>query len=379
VGGVAIIPTPTPIPDPNDSTAYILTYTPSEPFGSDVVVNVEVIAADMAGNALTDTFSFRTGPPWDPGADDDGDDIPNGVEIDLLQTDPAKKTLFIRPKKFVNSQWASWEGFIALFPDAREGFANIPAFSNAGIEISVIGDPGNPYAPMRDFNYDPAADPHHPPCDIVEIVHMPATAYCTFGHYNFGHTFFFTASATWYWDTKGYVPNNQTTDHYQKYHYFTAYIYPLPIDTYFSEGAYMSIAENIMPMESDGCGFNQCYDTNHASPLNLNATEPIAGLPDGTVEFNQIVFDSSKEISFVGTYGQPYDRETVLRRTIAHELGHTLLAASEDDHCSDSGCILYGSVGDWEMRDFGPGDCVHKPGGAKDIRARGVVHNSIHR
>jgi hypothetical protein len=208
---------------------------------------------------------------------------------------------------------------------------------------------------------------------------MPATAYCTFGHYNFGHTFFFTASATWYWDTKGYVPNNQTTDHYQKYHYFTAYIYPLPIDTYFSEGAYMSIAENIMPMESDGCGFNQCYDTNHASPLNLNATEPIAGLPDGTVEFNQIVFDSSKEISFVGTYGQPYDRETVLRRTIAHELGHTLLAASEDDHCSDSGCILYGSVGDWEMRDFGPGDCVHKPGGAKDIRARGVVHNSIHR
>jgi Leucine-rich repeat (LRR) protein len=361
---------------------YTLTYTPAAAFGYEEVVSVEVSAVDELGNALSaDMHSFMTeaqsGNPWDPAGDDDEDDISNEVEA-LLGTNPNQKTLFIRPKMLSGSQFVYWPGFIALFPDARPGLANIPAFSNAGIEVSVIGDPGHPYAPMRDFNYDPAADSNHPPCDIVEIVHMPATAYCVFGHYNFGHTYFYTAGASWYWDTKGYVPNNQTTAHYLKYRYFSAYIYPFPLDNYLSEGAYMSIAANALPMGTSGCGLYQCYDTSHASPLNLNAADPIAGRPDSTVEFNQIVFDSGKKIIFVGDRGQPYDRDTVMRRTITHELGHTLLAASENDHCSDSECILYGSVGDWEMRDFGPGDCVHKPGGAKDIRARGVVHNSVH-
>jgi hypothetical protein len=59
-------------------------------------------------------------------------------------------------------------------------------------------------------------------------------------------------------------------------------------------------------------------------------------------------------------------------------MGHALLAASEKDHCTDERCIMYHSVADWEMRDFGPGDCVHKPGGSKDIRADGVVHNTVH-
>jgi predicted Zn-dependent protease len=68
-----------------------------------------------------------------------------------------------------------------------------------------------------------------------------------------------------------------------------------------------------------------------------------------------------------------------MRRTMAHELGHTLMAASENDHCSEPQCIMYGSTADWEMRDFGAGNsCVHKPGGAKDIRAAGVIHNRVH-
>jgi hypothetical protein len=96
------------------------------------------------------------------------------------------------------------------------------------------------------------------------------------------------------------------------------------------------------------------------------------------VEFNEIVFSAAMQIIYIGSQGIRYDRDTVMRRTLTHEMGHALLAASEADHCTDVNCIMYHSVADWEMRDFGPGDCVHKPGGAKDIRAAGVVHNSIH-
>ena len=204
---------------------------------------------------------------------------------------------------------------------------------------------------------------------------MPDTAYCSQGSYNFGHTYFFTSSAAWYWDTKGYVPNALTA-----HNYFTAYIYPLAVDTYLNEGAYPSISKDATPIiMTTNCGLNQCYETTNASPLNFNAVEPVAGLPDETVEFNQIVFDSGKKITFVGDRGQPYDRNAVMRRTIAHELGHTLMAASENDHCSEPQCIMYGSTADWEMRDFGPGSsCVHSPGGAKDIRATGVIHNRVH-
>ena len=245
----------------------------------------------------------------------------------------------------------------------------------------MIGDAGNPYGPMRQFSYDPAADSNHPPCDILEIIHMPDGVYCSFGHHNFGHTYFYSLGTTWYWDTKGYVPNDQTSAHYREHGYFTPLIYPFPLDKYLSEGAYSNISDGQVPAETSGCGLNQCYDTNYTSPLNLNDSEavpPYAQRPDATVEFNQIVFDSAKRIIYLGAQGVRYDRDTVMRRTLTHEMGHALLAASEKDHCTDIQCIMYHSVADWEMRDFGPGDCVHKPGGSKDIRARDVVHNSVH-
>ena len=342
--------------------------------------------ADLAGNIIErHTYSFLTAPPtgnpWDPEADDDEDGIPNEVEQTLLRTNPEMKTLFVRPKQISGSQFAYWQGFIALFPDVRSGFANIPAFTHAGIEISVIGDSGNPYRPMRQFSYDPATDSNHPPCDILEIIYMPDNVYCVYGHHNYGHTYFYNLVSTWYWDTKGYVPNNQVSDHYKIHNYFTPLIYPFPLDNYLNEGTYPQISTDGAPMETTGCGLNQCYDTNYSSPLNLNDSEaaaPYNAPPDGTVEFNQIVFDSNKQIRFVGSHGIRYDRETVMRRTLTHEMGHALLAASEKDHCTDVKCIMYHSVADWEMRDFGTGDCVHKPGGSKDIRARGMVHNSIH-
>jgi hypothetical protein len=370
---------------------YEVRYIPSSVFGHEQVVDVSVSASDLTGNAMVaDEYSFITEPeigdPWDPVDDNDGDDIPNGVEV-ILGTDLEKKTLFVRPKQVSGTEVVYWPGFIALFPDARAGFADIPAFTHAGIEIRVIGPTGHPYAAMNDFNYDPAADPNSPPCDILEVFYLPEFdsdgngVYCTFGHHNYGHTYFYDLGPTWFWDTKGYVPNDQTTDHYRTHHYFTPLIYPFPLNKYLEEGAYTRIEAPYGPDEitGSGCALHQCYNYSLSSPLNLNAIDPVAGLPDDTVEFNTIVFDSvSKEITFVGTQGAPYDRDAVLARTIAHEMGHALLAASELDHCTDTNCILYHSVVDWEMRDFGPGDCVHKPGGSKDIRARGVVHNSVH-
>jgi hypothetical protein len=365
---------------------YTLAYDPPVDFGHEQVVEVQIEAADLSGNVMApQVYSFITeqpiGDPWQPEGDDDEDGIPNHIESDLLHTNPSVKTLFVRPKQLDGSVFVYWPGFIALFPDARGGFADIEAFTHAGIEISVIGDPGHPYGPMQQFSYDPATDANHPPCDILEILHMPDGVYCAFGDHNFGHTYFYTTGRTWFWDTKGYVPNDRTSEHFKKHNYFTPLIYPFPLDNYLNEGAYPQIALNEMPMETSGCGLNQCYDTHYSSPLNLNDSEaavPYSALPDGTVEFNQIVFDSNKQIQFVGSQGIRYDRDTVMRRTLAHEMGHALLAASETDHCTDDQCIMYHSVADWEMRDFGPGDCVHKPGGSKDIRAAGVVHNSIH-
>ncbi len=315
--------------------------------------------------------------------DDDEDGIPNDVE-QALGTNPEIKTLFVRPKQIQGFQFVYWNGFVALFPATKAGFADIPAFTQAGIEISVIGNPGNPYPLMRDFNYDPAQDSNHPPCDILDIIYMPNDAYCAYGHHNYGHTYFYSLGATWYWDTKGYVPNDQTSVHYQKYHYFTPLIYPFPLANYLSEGSYPRIEDTQRPVAISGCGLNQCYNFNYSSPLNLNASYPVTGRPDGTVEFNDIVFDpGTKEITYVGVQGTEYDHDAVLRRSIIHELGHALLAASEFDHCNDFQCILFYAVEDWEPWEFGPPpatgrSCTHSAGGSKDIRAQGVVHNSIH-
>jgi hypothetical protein len=384
VDGTTVNPTIT-----GSANDYTLDYSPTEDFGNEQVVEVAIEAADLAGNVMPpQVYTFLTvagaGDPWEPEPDDrdtDEDGIPDTIEQTVLNTNPNAKTLFVRPKQVSGAEVVYWPGFIALFPDPRPGFADIPAYTHAGIEISVIGDQGHPYAPMRDFNYDPATDANHPPCDILEILHMPDNIYCTFGHHNYGHTYFYSLGTTWFWDTKGYVPNDQTSAHYKKYSYFTPLIYPFPLDNYLNEGTYEQIAMDQLPMETSGCGLSQCYDTSHSSPLNLadsESTAPFAGNPDGTVEFNEVVFDADKKILYVGSRGIRYDRDTVMRRTIAHEMGHALLAASENDHCTDVNCIMYHSVANWEMRDFGPGNCVHKPGGSKDIRSPGVVHNSVH-
>jgi len=209
---------------------------------------------------------------------------------------------------------------------------------------------------------------------------MPDNVYCRFGPHNSGHTYFYSIGATWYWDTKGYTPNEtDAQSHWGKYRYFRPEIYPFPLDNYLTEGAYPSIAVEQTPITTSGCGYDQCYDFEYSSPMNWYKNDPVFGLPDETVEFNEIVFDKdTMEIVYVGSMGIEYDRDTVLRRTMVHEMGHALLGGSNNDHCKDKNCIMYESVADWELYDFGPGNCVHKPGGALDIRAKGVIHNTVH-
>ena len=92
------------------------------------------------------------------------------------------------------------------------------------------------------------------------------------------------------------MTSHQVPPNYLEHHYFTPLIYPFPLDNYLNEGAYQQIAVDQVPMETTGCGWDQCYDTSYSSPLNIDDSEavpPYLERPDGTVEFNQIVFDSN--------------------------------------------------------------------------------------
>ncbi len=108
----------------------------------------------------TDTYGFQTadvgGSTWDA-ADDDGDGIRNSEE-DLLGTSRTTKTIFVRPNKFnaVTESWEYWTDFVTvLFPHAtKAGYADVLAFTDAGIEVVVIGAE-TAYLAMRNFAYDP--------------------------------------------------------------------------------------------------------------------------------------------------------------------------------------------------------------------------------
>jgi hypothetical protein len=143
-------------------SSFIATFDPNAPLGNLKPISVTVSASDLAntptnGNASTHTFSFLTAPasgsPWDI-ADDDGDGIENSEE-DLLGTSRTTKTMFVRPMKkdVATGAWVYWSEFVGvLFPHAsKAGFADILAFSDADIEVVVIGGQ-TPYLPMREFS-----------------------------------------------------------------------------------------------------------------------------------------------------------------------------------------------------------------------------------
>lgn len=328
------------------------------------------------------------------------------------------KTLFVRPKCEIGFyRYEYWKGFAELFPDPEKPWrAKIPPFENVGIEVVIIGHPEHSYEPMQSFTYDPAADPNKPHCDIMEIVckglqgkcptldidcRRGRNSYCASNNHNYGHSYFDNHEGKWMFDTPGFTPGPLGP-----FDYRTPEIFPFALENYFNEGAYLSIAVGQKPPErtvdplscptkqcydeSKHCpNLIQCYDFQHCSPLALNHNDPINGHPDGNVQFNKITFAKTpddpnyKAITSVGAKGKDYDRKTTLRRIVVHEMGHALLEGTESDHCDDPECIMYGSVKDWEMREFGHVSptgiiCPHTPGGSKDIRANGVIHNEIH-
>ena len=386
---------------PLDKTVtYVQPPPPSNDyFGYEQPINVTVDASDLEGNAMVqEEYSFLTAPQGGCinacQGDSDCDGILDVTEANIYNTDPNKRTLFVRPTKATGGYWAE---FIQLFSQgAKTGFANVPPFTNANIEISIIG-PDNVadsnIVKMNDIYYDPAdpvQNPNNLPCDILEIVYRdgddPQTQepyYCAEAgqNHNYGHTYFSSISRTWYWDTKAYAVKLSESFTTYGYHYFN--IYPYALDNYFSEGAYTSIAQNIgpetptggnpCPLESYKAG--QCYYFDHSSPMNLNVNDHVKGLPDGTVEFNPITFNYDKTIKDVVVSPTGYEKPEVLMRVIAHEMGHAILEGDQTlDHCTNPQCIMYGNSVDWDMHNFGTGgNCNHDP---DDIRKR--IHNSSH-
>ena len=400
IEGVAVTPAITG--NPSD---YNITYGPFD-FPHQHQVNVTIAATDQAGNPMSTPFSFITaspsGSPWVT-ADDDGDDIPNGEEV-ILGTNPDKKTLFVKPITTLG-YWTN--KFLDLFPppagQQANGRAYIKAFSEAEIEVVVIGAPDNPHPPMRNPAYDPANDPidfdpntngtQGPHVDIMEVWrfsgHFPSSIVVK-GHTEFHPAFFLpdgTSVSIWRWDTKGYTPVILGSD--PNVLYLSPEVYKKPLDCYMTEGAYPSIDSGEEP-DWLNCKNGPCDER---SPLNLHDNEtgpPYTKDPDNTVEFNDINFDVYGVISNVGAMGTHYFRKDVLRRTIVHEMGHGLHL----EHCSNPYCIMYWGVENWEIygriedpssnveqQRYGFGSngpqgesCTH----SQEIQAGGRIHNTIH-
>jgi len=147
--------------------------------------------------------------------DDDG--IPNQVESDVLKQIPIKNTLY-QPSKITNNGKEYWLDSSRLFRKNGTngrivGHADIPPFSDADIEIVVIGDDdaATPTS-YEKIQLQSGSRSESPSCDILEIVlETTEDAYCKFcsvkiGSQNVdpkGHTFFI--GYTWSWGLEAIV------------------------------------------------------------------------------------------------------------------------------------------------------------------------------
>jgi hypothetical protein len=405
-----------------------VTFDPDTNFGNLASIEVTVEASDLVGNPMTtDTYGFQTadvgGSTWDA-ADDDGDGVRNSEE-DLLGTSRTTKTIFVRPNKFnaVTESWEYWSDFVAvLFPHAtKAGYADALAFTDAGIEVVVIGAQTD-YLAMRNFDYDPGdplknvdltldpsgtpidfapdtADPatvgwQGPHCDILEIRYFPPESrrYCEVTDEcgkNHGHLHF-TGSNEFRWDTKGFTPNFSA-----HHNYYQPLIFGFAQQNYFDEACFATLEQGQGPEYEEAATWpadyecketaieNQCYQfrSTYSSPLNLNKIDPTDGSPDDWVEFKPITFNADKTIDCfdedcdltepLAVGEAQFDFNAVLRRTTMHEWGHAFLLALPADHCGTSNCILQAGVDDWTLHPFGT-TCGHK------AAIQGAVHNIRH-
>ena len=324
------------------------------------------------------------------------EDLPKGCipkwESDILETDPEKKVLFVRPRCEIGPEPKYWEGFAKLYPNKRNKpwLPTIPAFENFA-EVVVIGHDENPYhdpeqqnASMRKFDYDPAKDPKKPFCDIMEVVckgfngKCPTSdsltycqqgeLYCTDASYNSGHIHF--ADEKWWYDTIGY-----TSGPPGPYGYRTPKFYPFPLQCYFTEVRYERIATGERPVNaSSGLG--------HCSPLALNSRDPVNGPPNGTVQFSNILFERGtaaiEQVPVTLVDDPKFDLKEALRYVLVHEMGHGLVVPAEsDEHCDMPNCIMCRDIRNWNWQShlFGPG-CKHGLGSPMDLAQK--IHNTQH-
>jgi hypothetical protein len=122
----------------------------------------------------------------------------------------------------------------------------------------------------------------------------------------------------------------------------------------------------------------------------MNLDDNYAGGPpftghDNSVEFNEIDFITFMEkdashplgmIEVIGSRGTSYAHIVVLSKTTVHEMGHTLMNASNSDHCGVSGCIMSGFSTNWDLEPFGSSGCDHAAGGDLDVEE--LIHNTVH-
>ena len=261
--------------------------------------------------------------------------------VDVGETDPNTKTLFVRPNQWdadlTSAPYTNyWPKFLQLFPSTRAGFAEIPALTAEGIEVVVIGDPRHldpgGYAAWGNFEHNPATDGTRPYCDIMEIVYydnrdVTGFYYCNdYGdcENNNGHNYFYNGLATadaphWLFDVMGYAPGSPINMHGYTHHYRTPRVYQRVLDNYFAEGAYAQIAAPSPAQypETTTCDNAHCQPDGSmdVSPFNLADSESGSSFsqpPDGTVEFNDITFYTDGSVEAVGANDKErYDKDEV--------------------------------------------------------------------
>jgi alpha-tubulin suppressor-like RCC1 family protein len=412
------------------------------PAGS--IIYVTASAADAAGNAGTGAFSFNTQVSGLPPATDDGDGISAAWKT-RLGLPSGKRTLIIRPlyQESSSSTPAYWSDFKAKYHSTLETYFNrqfqnratksdgSPA--NVGLQIMVIGDPGNPYAPMRNVEYDPATDNNpdgKPPVNIITIVAKGGTTCAgtsneVYGAANAGHTGFKLVQGgsgqypLWSWARKGYTYQHSLYDAGtgQRIRY-NGDIFSLnptlnkPLEVglhalacYMEEGVYDSLTPNAA--SCTGAATNCAGATSPCCTTQKQNTNDFADDPS-KVAFNAFSYGTQAESFKItgpsalsaahSTTG--YSSEEVLTHTLIHEIVHALLSANTDgrDHCTNPCCPSFKNDAverGWTETDLGMSSCsitykdgtrseftnqscTHGQNGSNDITKYGVVWNVSH-
>jgi hypothetical protein len=315
----------------------------------------------------------RGGPldPSDPRIRTYGSELKGSMEVPP-PTSSSLRTLFIKPlKRLPDNTLVLWGDFLRLLPELSKPFNEI------GIEL----------VPIMDVTYDPYQDnttndpsypvAYKPPISIVEITYDLYTPPQS--------TYFSTTSKQWYWGLLGFTPyQTGAGTNKDEYGYFQTTIYGNSIERYIFDRQYSVLEQTYGPKDLGPMAPQVPFGGSY-SPMNFGN--------NGTVEFNAFVFNDSGAIQTLPQAGaaRPFTEDQVIERLIAHEIGHTLLNASEGDHCSNPNCIMYGalsSVAGWGISGtdtsgnpigFGPGSgktsCIHSPGKAYDLRPR--VYNAL--